>query len=473
MTTTISDSSPPSEDEPSAVAAPARPTAPKSTRATPWRAIGLLARRVHFIAGLLIAPFLVLLCLTGIAYVFSPQINDVLYSQQLFAEQSTGTAHPLSEQVGAALAAYPQDKLNSVVLPDDPSRTTQVVLSEAGLPSNGPFDTQMRTVYVDPYTGKVRGALITDSGRPPAQQWLRTFHANLNLGSWGQVYAEFVASWLPWIVLGGLVLWFQQRRRKRAVRSLLLPPSGLPKGRPRLRGLHGALGLWLAAGLLAVSITGLTWSTYAGANFTTAIDALHGTSPSLTAPKVMAPAGAWPIGLDRALAVARQQGMSGQLTVTPPASPSKPYKINESYQTLPVRVDSVAVDPYSGKVTGRVTWADYPLLAKLTSLGIQAHTGTLLGLPNEIAMALLALGILTMIVLGYRMWWKRRPSGGRRAPAPPPVWRKMPVPVLLALIVVAAVVGRFLPVFGITLVLFVLTDTVLNAVKRRRAAIAV
>ncbi|MFD2414916.1 PepSY domain-containing protein [Amycolatopsis pigmentata] len=96
------------------------------------------------------------------------------------------------------------------------------------------------------------------------------------------------------------------------------------------------------------------------------------------------------------------------------------------------RKDSIAVDPYTQQVTARLGWQGYPLLAKLTTLGIQAHSGTLLGLANQIAMALLALGTLVLIALGYRMWWTRRPAGGggwrphpnRPAPASRSPWRR-------------------------------------------------
>ncbi|OLT05757.1 hypothetical protein BJF90_01955 [Pseudonocardia sp. CNS-004] len=46
-----------------------------------------LARRVHFLAGILVAPFVLLLCLTGLVYVCSPQIHEDLYGKQLFVHE--------------------------------------------------------------------------------------------------------------------------------------------------------------------------------------------------------------------------------------------------------------------------------------------------------------------------------------------------------------------------------------------------
>jgi uncharacterized iron-regulated membrane protein len=463
MTTTTTDPSPP-DDEP--IISPADPASSKDKR-RPAATLKMLARRVHFLAGLSIAPFLAVLCLSGLTYAFTPQINTLLYSDKLFVTAHNGPAHPLAEQIQAALAGHPQGELSSVIPAEEPDRTTQVVLSEPGLGGSG-FSAEARTVYVDPYTNHVLGDLITASGRTPAQQWLRDFHGSLQLGDLGRLYSEFVASWLPFVVLGGLVLWIGQRRRKRRLRALLLPTLGQPAGRARARAWHGPLGLVLAVGLLAVSITGLTWSNYAGDRVDKTISALDGKSPSLTAPKVTAPPGGRPLTIDRALEISRAQGLQGQVTITPPTTKEKPFKVAETSEGLPIRKGSIAIDPYTDQVTARVGWQDYPLLAKLTTLGIQAHSGTLLGLANQIAMALLAVGTLVLLALGYRMWWKRRPTGTRRAPAPPPVWRHLPQPVVFVAVLVIAAIGWAMAVFGVTLIAFLLLDTAISTVKRRR-----
>ncbi|SDC41387.1 PepSY-associated TM helix domain-containing protein [Actinokineospora iranica] len=485
MTTTITDPSPPGEEPTPATATtltsdttPAGDTATSAsdtpeagatdTREStlrPGAALRLLARRVHFLAGLFVAPFLAVLCLSGLAYAFSPQINDLFYSDKLSVDVQSGPIRPVSEQVAAALAAYPQGSLRTVIPAPEPDRTTQVVLADPTLKPGDAFSAEMRTVYVDPYTAQVAGDLVTVSNRPPAQVWLREFHGNLHLGEPGRLYSEFVASWLPIIVIGGLVLWIGQRRRKNRVRGLLVPARGLPAGRPRARALHGPLGLWLAIGLLAVSVTGLTWSTYAGGRVDQLIAALDAKSPSLGAPKAAVPAGGERISLDRVVDIARAEGLAGQLTLTPPAAEDKPFKVNESAEGLPVQKDSVAIDPYTGQVTGRMGWQDYPLPAKLTTLGIQAHSGTLLGLANQIALGLLALGTLALLALGYRMWWKRRPAGATFAAAPPTVWRRLPQPVIFLIVLAIGGLGWAMPVFGVTLVAFVALDTARAVVR--------
>lgn len=469
--TTIRTDAPSSGDESAdAEAGSARGERPSRSSVRTRTAVWLLARRVHFMAGLLVGPFLAVLALSGLAYAFTPQLNDALYGDELFVASVAGQSRPVSEQVEAALAAHPDGELTSVVLPVEADRTTQVVLSVPGLSGGDRFSGESLTVYVDPYTSAVTGALVTVNNRPPAQVWLRELHGNLHLGEPGRLYSEFVASWLPFLIAGGLVLWMVRSRRSRALRALLLPTkttTGTTTGRARTRSWHGALGLWLALGLLALSVTGLTWSTYAGERVDVVVEALDATAPRLDAPPVAARA-APPITVDRAVEVARREGLAGTVTVHPPTTADEPFTVAESGEGLPIRKASVAIDPYSAQVTARQDWQDYPLPAKLTTLGIAAHSGTLFGLANQIVLALLAAGAVVLLVLGYRLWWKRRPIRGGLPAPPPPVWRRLPVRAVVLLVAGGLVLGWLMPVFGVTLAGFLAADAALGAFLTRR-----
>jgi uncharacterized iron-regulated membrane protein len=143
----------------------------------------------------------------------------------------------------------------------------------------------------------------------------------------------------------------------------------------------------------------------------------------------------------------------------------------------------VALDPYSGAVTERVAWADYPVLAKLTSIGILAHMGLLFGLPNQLALAALAVGLLCVLFWGYRMAWLRRPTQGRPtqgrptqgrptgdriAPAPRGTFRALSQPVGFAVVLVTVAAGWLMPVFGVSLLAFLVIDALLG--RRRTPA---
>ncbi|MET8282923.1 PepSY domain-containing protein [Micromonospora sp. NPDC005174] len=456
---------------------PARRTSP----------FGALLLRLHFYAGILVAPFLVVAALTGLAYTTTPQLDQILYGDQLTVAQVGDRPLPLAGQIGAARNAHPDGSI-AIVQPGAGDQSTRVTFS---LPELGE---KQHTVYVDPYTAQVKGQLTTWFGSTPATTWLDDLHRNLHLGVVGRHYSELAASWLWVIALGGVILWWRRRSANRATaRHLLVPDLSAGKGVRRTRGWHATTGIWLTVGLLFLSATGLTWSRYAGANFGAGLDALQARAPEISTSLTTDPAvpaategghahGAAAAGgvvvsatFDQVSTAARAAGLSGPVEIAPAAEPGSAWTVTQVDNTWPIAKDRVAVDPATGTITARSDFADWPLLAQLSGLGIQAHMGILFGPVNQILLAALALGLLCVIVWGYRMWWQRRPTRtDRRALAGTPPARggvrSLPLWSLLIGVPVVAAIGWALPLFGLTLLAFLVIDVVAGAVSRRRPA---
>ncbi|WP_307827534.1 PepSY domain-containing protein [Planomonospora sp. ID82291] len=181
---------------------------------------------------------------------------------------------PLTRQIAAARAAYPQGAIGAVRPAAEPGATTRVLLDVDGLP-----ESTRLAVFVDPYTGEVRGALESygSSGALPVRAWISTLHRHLHLGEAGRLYSELAAGWLWAVALGGVVLWLSHRRRA-------LKPDLTAVGLRRTLSWHGSVGLWITVGLLFLSATGLTWSAYAGANVDKPQAALGWTTPAVLLP---------------------------------------------------------------------------------------------------------------------------------------------------------------------------------------------
>ena len=447
---------------------------------------GPLLLRLHFYAGILVAPFLLVAALTGLAYTVAPQLEQIVYAHQLTVTDTGGRPIALARQVAAARAAVPDGTLTTV-RPGTGDATTQVDFAVPDLDAD-----HQRTVYIDPYTGAVTGKLTTWWATTPLKAWLDALHRNLHLGVAGRYYSEFAASWLWILTLGGLILWWRRQQGNRTARRLLAPDLAAKKGVRRTRSFHAATGVWLTLGLLILSGTGLTWSRYAGGHFTAALDTLNSHTPEVstsigataTAPAASghhgdttgvpaSPAAADPAAIDNVLRIARDQGITGPVSIAVPADSATAWSVTQTRNEWPVGRDSIAIDAATGKVVDRVDFADWPLLAKLTRWGINAHMGTLFGPVNQILLAALAVGLICVIVWGYRMWWQRRPTrADRRAlagapPAPRGAWQQLPtwgivvgVPTVLAL-------GWVLPLFGIPLALFLAVDVLVGAIRGR------
>ncbi|MFJ8079277.1 PepSY-associated TM helix domain-containing protein [Streptomyces sp. NPDC096205] len=458
-----------------------QPATPAAARPGPWRPLRPLVLRLHFYAGLLVAPFLLVSALTGFLYAGSFQAEKIIYADEMTVPVGD-TKLPIARQVAAARAAHPEGDVTAVRPSPEDDASTRVLLS--GVPGVGEGHTL--AVFVDPYTAKVRGSLeqYGASGALPLRTWIDEFHRDLKLGENGRLYSELSASWLWVITGGGLVLWFSRARARRKLRG--------SSGRRRTLGLHGTVGVWAAAGLFFLSATGLTWSTYAGESIDELRTGVGHATPSVSttvggagsaggggggghaehggaaAGSASGGASADGVGLDKVLAAARAEGLGDPVEIVPPADASSAYVVKQVQRSWPEKQDAVAVDPGTGLVVDVVRFDDYPLLAKLTRWGIDFHTGTLFGLANQILLMALMLALVAMIVLGYRMWWQRGRGSAFGRPIPRGAWAQVPPQILVPLLAAVAVLGYFLPLFGIPLAAFIVVDVILGEIAYRR-----
>jgi uncharacterized iron-regulated membrane protein len=448
------------------------------------RVLRPLLLRLHFYAGVFVGPFILIAAVTGLLYTLVPQVDTMIYRHELTVDHVGGQRLTLADQLTAVRSAHPEGAVESIRPPGAPDETTQVTLAVDDVPPD-----YARTVFVDPYTGDIRGALTTFGQWLPVRAWFDELHRTLHLGAVGRNYSELAASWLWIISLAGLALWYSHRRDTKKLRRLALPDRAT-KDRRRTLSWHGAVGVWIIVALLGLSITGITWSRYGGESVNLIQQALKTTAPSVDT--TLAPTGSAVEGghqhgamtgdiggdgalhgADTALRAAEQAGLSGPIWMYPPAEAAEGWLVKENKRDWPTRSDAISVNPDTGAVTDRVDAADWPFLAKLTNWAIDAHMGVLFGIANQIILALTAIGLIAIVLRGYRMWWQRRPTRGSKwAAGRPPlrgVLRTLSPASLVALAVVTLAVGWFLPLFGLSLAAFLLVDLVIGAVKKRTA----
>lgn len=451
---------------------------------TPW--VSQLLRRLHWLAGILVGPFILVAALSGAAYAVAPSVERVLYADALTAP-AEGTALPLAEQVAIAQDLVGDDAALSAVRPAPQSGDTTRVLFAA----DGLQESESRAIFLDPVSGDVRGDMTVygTSGALPFRTAIDHFHRGLGLGDVGRLYSELAASWLGIVVLAGVALWIVRWRTVRR-RQELVRPEMRAKGVRRLLSWHASIGIWIAVGAVFLSATGITWSQHAGQHVTDLRAALGWTTPSLTTDLGGAAAtadphaahgghGAGPAAsgvdvarFDDVLAVARGVNVDvGAVEIQPPSAEGQAWVVQEIQRWYPTEVDGVAVDGATLEVVSRVDFADYGLVAKLARWGIDIHMGQMFGLANQIAMAAVALGIAALVVLGYRMWWTRSPYRGRPGAAPADgALARAPWWGLLAIGAIGVAVGLLLPLVGWTLVAFVVVDGIVVAARTRAAA---
>ncbi|MGO2996254.1 MAG: PepSY-associated TM helix domain-containing protein, partial [Brachybacterium alimentarium] len=226
------------------------------------RWLGPLLLRLHFYAAILVAPFILISAASGALYALTPQLEQVVYSDELTAP-SDGSPLPLAEQVAAAQEHVGEAAVVTAIRPAaEAGQTTRVMYADDSLAEG-----ESRAIMLDPATAEIRGDLTVygTSGSLPLRTWVDQLHRNLHLGEVGRLYSELSASWLGVVAAAGLGLWVRRARRARRARDVLLPDLRA-RGYRRTLSLHSSVGAWVLLGALFLSATGITWSRYGGGN---------------------------------------------------------------------------------------------------------------------------------------------------------------------------------------------------------------
>ena len=411
--------------------------------------------RIHFWAALIASPFALLAALTGILYIFTPQIEQVLYPHLDHIEPA-GEMRTLDDSIAAARAVVaPGSTLTSVALALRPSDSMKVFFTSSGMDNAAGNDSadahamhgQMNmptmampprtiaagkaiTVYVDPYTTTILGVQV-DSER--FSLWSKKLHSSLLQGEGWRWMIELAASWLMVMLLTGIYLWWPRNKQ-----------SGIPqkdaKGRTWWSQWHAFFGVVLSVMSLVILTTGLTWSKYAGSQIRLARDAVGQQSPQ--APrnlKSIAIEGKTPMTWQQAADIARQQAPDIALRLVAPREPLGTWRVTNYDLTQPEKRIDMVLDAYSGKVLFRSGWDQQTAFGKATGIGIPFHRGEF-GLWNQLLLLIFGLGIVFSLLSGWIMFFKRRKAGTFGLPKLlPGAWRAAPAAFWIVALLLCAI----------------------------------
>ena len=211
-----------------------------------------LFRKLHLWLSLPFGLIIMTTCFTGALLVFEKEITELVrhdsYTIPVRKTQSL-SLQSLLERVARETPDSVQ--ITSVTIPSDFRRAYTVGLSKP----------RRAGVLVDPYTGKIVG----QSGRLPFFTTVRELHRWL-LDSmkpdsegifWGRVIVGTSTLLFVCILLTGLFLWWPKKLKGVGKRLKI----SLGHGRQRLfTDLHTVGGVYVFVLLLAMAMTGLTWS---------------------------------------------------------------------------------------------------------------------------------------------------------------------------------------------------------------------
>ena len=410
--------------------------------------------RWHFYAGLIVAPFALILAITGGIYLFQPEIEHGLYKDRLYiAQPHTGTVNH-DAVIQAARTALNAKQIHSYQPPRDSLSSAQVVLTtEEGV---------KYTAYVHPGTHALLGTVN--------EQWrltgiAREIHKNLTLGTPGRVITELAACWLIVMIITGLYLWWPRGDKARGA----LVPNTKAKGRTLWREFHAVPGAIASLWILALLFTGLPWSLVWGgllSDFSNRADegfpkAIFSARPVSSSSETLPE-----ISMNRLMRQVEKQNIQHAYKI------EYPWWKNGSYALTPLRhggssedIAYLFFDRRNGTLLADYRFEDLGKVGRLTALGIAFHEGRLFGRPNQLLNLVAVTTVIGMCITGPILWWKRRPKGSLAAPRVAPG-----IIVSRPLLVAIALIGILLPLFGASVLLILLGETILRRLRKRHVA---
>lgn len=193
-----------------------------------------------------------LICFSGAMLVFENEMNELMRPELYFVKKAEATPLPVDQLLEKVTATLPDSvSVSGVSISSDPERTYQVSLSKP----------RRSSVYVDQYTGEITGKNQRSGFFMFMFRMHRWLLDSMNPGNegvfWGKMIVGVSTLMFVVVLISGIVIWWP-RTRKALKNSLKI--SGT-KGRKRFwYDLHVAGGMYALVLLLAMSLTGLTWS---------------------------------------------------------------------------------------------------------------------------------------------------------------------------------------------------------------------
>jgi uncharacterized iron-regulated membrane protein len=344
-----------------------------------------LVFNLHLYLALTAGVFIAILGATGAIMAFETELDHVLHWKYAYVEPGVRPL-PLAELGAAVEKVYPGERIAGYSFWGP--RLSYVV----ALPK--------RQVYVNPYTAAVLGE------RPSGPDFLSRVH-QLHLRLLIQTKADPGKTIMSWagvailiLAVSGVYLWWPYMR---------VTVRGPLWGRRFWLDLHNTVGICSFAFLIVLAATGI----FIGFEETTVPLVYRLTkSERMQLPRTIPapPRGARPIGVDRAVAIARAAIPGAEPFQIGVPGPRAAYQVRSHFpEDLTGGGRSfVVVDQWTGAVLFAQGSRTAPLGTRVVNWNRAVHTGDVFGVVSKVVMSLMSLALVGQLVSGVVMWWRRK-----------------------------------------------------------------
>lgn len=478
--------------------------------------------RLHFWVALFTAPVLIVLSLSGLVILYTGPIDSLLNRDLIHVSEGAQTV-PLDQQIATAEQQVgPDYTFDAVTPPASADRSTRIDFLAPGATSYPHGEANLTQVFIDPYTGQYLGQREALSGLIGFANNVHRMFGNdgpqVNLPSLGHLidseaypdatipvgignlWMELTACWILVLLASGIYLWWP--RAIESAKPLFRVRWG-KGGRIRWRDVHALTGVVIAVVLVCYILSGLTWSRYWGENWrafsaavTPSSEVKSASTPAQlgdydrlgrriawAATEEAIPASAPPSGLPATLPfedidrIAKSENMVPGYAIIPPSDFTEgdetvygSYAVVNAWPQKLSEQRTLYLDQFTGQTIANATAEQSGALGNATSFGIAMHMGNQWGVLTRISATVACLGIWIMIGTGLLMWWKSRPQGKTGIPSRARASTKADTPkrARLVITIIAVVAGVIYPVFGVSLLVVLAVEALLDARRQSR-----
>ncbi|MFB1082571.1 PepSY-associated TM helix domain-containing protein [Jeotgalibacillus sp. JSM ZJ347] len=420
--------------------------------------------RWHFYAGIIMAPVLLVLAVTGAVYLFKWNIEDYLY-EDLYVIEDEGQQVAPSVLVSNVQALYDDAVITRYRPGDSPERSAEIGISDNGV---------SKTIFMNPYNGYMVGELNDDER---IMDIIEKLHGELMAGTIGDRIVELVAGWTINLIVTGYYLFWP--RGKPSLWGTLLPRLKKNK-RTTIRDIHVVPAVWISVGLVFLLMTGMLWTGFWGDGVQRiATNAGVGYPPSvwvgdapvsevstedvadvvwaaekLPVPESVTGEAYIPVTIDQAVEQAERLDIYPGYQVYFPGGPEGVYTLS----AFPDRAEdeaTVHLDQYTGAVLADYRYQHYEPVGKMMAIGITLHKGLQYGIWNQLIGLAICVGLITIVISGLWMWLNRKPSDSIGAP------KSLPIRKVKWAFVILIGFSLFFPLVGLSVLAVFLLDLLL------------
>ncbi|MDQ0187492.1 PepSY domain-containing protein [Cytobacillus sp. FSL R5-0569] len=432
--------------------------------------------RWHFFAGIFIAPLLITLTLSGIGYLFFPEVENQLYDDLFFGDSESNEQLTIEEGIEKVEKDFHGFAVTKISIMEEPYNTRLTLTDEAG---------EQKYVFLDEQNQIVGSQNAANT----YSNVMRSIHSSLFVGGTPVNYlVELAACWAIFLLISGLYMTFKGK---------ILTRKANGSKNFRNKKLHALIGVIITIPMVVIIFTGLPWSAVMGnIIYTTASNnapelelnpptsdineipwaTRQEETPASDDPHAHHHGGSsqsehneFMISVGQLIDEVESENISKPYSIVYPSADDGVYIVSKGSNSGVTGLDvspseemTTYFDQYSGEYIAAVNYEDYNLLQKWFTWGIPLHEGHLFGWPNKVLNLVVCLAFLFVIFWGFKTWLSRKKKD--KFSAPPKNFKGLSI----GFIVLMVLLGILMPLFGISLIIVALIECIVIFVKKNK-----